>query len=145
MQTIKMEPEYSTGYEWLSKAYFELGQYEAALEADQKFYELNNMPHELSGLRIIILAKMGKIAEAEEIFKKSMNTVSKLKEQRFIPSSFIAIICIQLGKLDIGFEWLEKGYNERNYFMTMLRVEPSFDSVRTDSRFKAILKKMNLE
>jgi len=42
-------------------------------------------------------------------------------------------------------KWLEKAYDERALWLTHIKAEPYWDMLRTDSRFIAILKKMNLE
>ena len=40
---------------------------------------------------------------------------------------------------------LEKGYQVRDVWMYNLHSDPVFDPIRNESRFKALLKKMNLE
>jgi len=50
-----------------------------------------------------------------------------------------------LGKKDRAFEWLEKALEERDSELVFLKVDPSLDILRSDSRFFALLKKTNLE
>jgi hypothetical protein len=50
-----------------------------------------------------------------------------------------------LGEMDQAYEWLEKAYEERDQQIVWLKVWPLFDPLRSDPRFKAMLKKMNLE
>ncbi len=50
-----------------------------------------------------------------------------------------------LGQKDQAFKWLEKAYEERDFWITFIKVAPYFDSLRSDPRFKILLKKMNLE
>jgi hypothetical protein len=52
---------------------------------------------------------------------------------------------LALGENNQGFRLLERAYEERDYLLSQIKVSPSFDSVRSDPRFKALLKKMNLE
>ena len=56
-----------------------------------------------------------------------------------------ALIYFFLGDNDRGFDSLEKVYEAHEVSIRTLKVEPLFDDVRSESRFKAILKKMNLE
>ena len=65
---------------------------------------------------------------------------SKIKPAR---KTSIALLCFELGEIDQGFEWLEKAYEERDTVMIRLKVNPQFDKVRSDPRFKAMLKRMN--
>jgi eukaryotic-like serine/threonine-protein kinase len=54
----------------------------------------------------------------------------------------IAEIYVLLGDKDKAFYWLEKGYEERDGFMVELAVSPMFDPVRSDPRYKALVKKI---
>ena len=42
-------------------------------------------------------------------------------------------------------EYLSKAYEERNHWLRKMKVDPLFDSVRSDPRYKAMLKKVGLE
>jgi Tfp pilus assembly protein PilF len=56
----------------------------------------------------------------------------------------LAILCTGLGDKDQAFVWLERAYEERDYFVTNLRVAPFFDALRPDPRFTQLLKKVGL-
>jgi hypothetical protein len=47
--------------------------------------------------------------------------------------------------MDQAFNWLEKAYEVRDQQMVWLKVLPIFNPLRSDQRFKTMLKKMNLE
>jgi hypothetical protein len=49
-----------------------------------------------------------------------------------------------LGRADQAFEWLNKGVEERSYWMTMLQVDPVYDSLRADPRFAALIARVGL-
>jgi hypothetical protein len=57
---------------------------------------------------------------------------------------YIARIYLGSGDKDKIFEWLEKAYEERDFWLIFLKADPMFDSLRSDLRFKALLDKMNL-
>jgi hypothetical protein len=40
-------------------------------------------------------------------------------------------------------EYLEKAYRDHEGWLMLLKVEPMYDSLRTDPRFQAILEKMD--
>ncbi len=50
-----------------------------------------------------------------------------------------------LGEDDHGFQWLEKGYEEYDSFLRLIRTDLIFDRVRSDPRFREILRKMGYE
>jgi hypothetical protein len=42
------------------------------------------------------------------------------------------------------FEWLDEAYKQRDRGLLWLKVDPLFDSLRSDPRFTALLKKIGL-
>jgi hypothetical protein len=54
----------------------------------------------------------------------------------------IAEIYILLGDKDKAFYWLYKAYDERDGWVEELAVSPMFDSVRSDPRYKTLVKKI---
>ena len=58
----------------------------------------------------------------------------------------VAYICILLGEKDKGFDWLEKAFEERDGMIINAVAVPFLsDTLRSDPRYKALLRKMNLE
>jgi hypothetical protein len=52
------------------------------------------------------------------------------------------MIYSQTGEIDSAFEMLEKSFSDHEVEMYLLRVEPPFDPIRNDSRFKVLLDKI---
>ena len=52
---------------------------------------------------------------------------------------------VALGDYDTAFEWLERGFEERAFGMALLGVEQSFDPLRSDPRFIALLRRMGFQ
>lgn len=87
-----------------------------------------------------MLAKAGRRHEA----------LAKLDELRQISKPWdpapirIAVVHIALGDTDRAFEWLQKAVEAGDWQMAMLKVEPAFDSLRSDPRFAALLERVGL-
>jgi len=57
----------------------------------------------------------------------------------------MALLCFALGKNDLGFQWLEKSYEEHDGWLMNMKVDFLLDDVRDDPRFAALLKKIGLQ
>jgi len=132
-KTLEMDPNFRPAHAYLGSAYFDKGMYEEAL-AEFK------VTKDIAGIGCAY-AKMGKMAEAQRILENL-----KIQQQHsYIRHGDIAILYLYLGDKDQFFTWLERAYEERDYGMAWLKVNPKLDSARSDPRFKAWLKKMKLD
>ena len=61
-----------------------------------------------------------------------------------VPSFVLAFVYVFLGEKDHAFAWLEKAYQERDPALQGLKVDPTWDAIRSDPRFKAIAQKVGL-
>jgi serine/threonine-protein kinase len=52
--------------------------------------------------------------------------------------------CVRIGDKQCAFEWLEKGFQERDDLMINLKVEPVFDGLREDPRFQALVRRVGI-
>ena len=82
----------------------------------------------------------GRLAEAQQV-------LDQLKGRTTRPNASpigIAIIYAGLGDNDRSLLWLEKAYEERSGGLVHLKVDPVFDSLRSDFRFQDLLRRINL-
>jgi serine/threonine-protein kinase len=138
-RALEMNPNFPMLHSTLGLAYLGKSMFEEALKEFQKEEKL--FLREMGPWIGIAYAKMGKTDEAHKVLAELIEQLEKI----YIPSSLIALIYFSLGENDKGFKWLDKAYEERDYFIRILKVDPNVDSVRSDPRFKALLKKVNLE
>ncbi|HTS61646.1 MAG TPA: winged helix-turn-helix domain-containing protein [Candidatus Acidoferrales bacterium] len=87
-----------------------------------------------------VYAKCGKPAEARRILAE-LEQPSDNGVQDWL---WIAGVHAQLGEKDRAFLWLDKAYQNRDFFLTLAKVHPYMDPLRTDSRFEAMLKKIGM-
>jgi tetratricopeptide (TPR) repeat protein len=62
-----------------------------------------------------------------------------------VPSSFVAGAYAVLGEKDKALDWLERAYEERAAYLSWTKIDPDYESLWGEPRFKAILRKMGLE
>jgi hypothetical protein len=87
------------------------------------------------------LAVGGRRAEAEQL----LSSLIAKREQAYFPAFPIAQIQLGLGRTDAGLDSLERAADEWQMGYYLPTVEPQYDSVRSHPRFRAILKRINLQ
>ena len=73
--------------------------------------------------------------------------IGELKEQsarQYVPAFNIALMHAGLRENDLAFEWLNRAFEERSSWLVSLNVEPMLDSLRSDPRFTALLRRLGL-
>ena len=141
-KTIEMDKSFVVSYWRLAMIYAQKEMYNEALVMTQNMKKLlgDNDPLFLTTLGYVY-SLSGKRDEAKKVLKE----LSELSKQRYISPLRIALIYMGLGQKDQTFKWLEKAYEERDFWMTLIKTAPPFERLRSDPRFKKLLKKMNLE
>ena len=56
----------------------------------------------------------------------------------------MALICVGLGQKDQAFEWLERAFDDRSIMLVWLKTEPRLDTIRSDPRFAALVRRAGL-
>ena len=74
-------------------------------------------------------------AELEDLKKKSLRGV--------VSPYNMALVCIGLGERQRALDYLEKAYASDSEWLGYLKLDKTFDSLRSEPRFQALLKKLN--
>lgn len=77
--------------------------------------------------------------------RKILEELAQLSKKKYVSPFPIAAVYAAFGDRDEAFNQLEKAYAERSWAMGMLKVNPVFDSLRSDPRFTELIRRMNLE
>lgn len=120
----------------LGIAYLYKGTYEIAEAEERAGLKLAGMHERLQTILGLALLKQGREKEARQI----LGDLNKSGAQR----SLLAMFHIELGERERALELLEEAYLKRESGLGWISVVPSFDLLRTDSRFIAILRALNL-
>jgi tetratricopeptide (TPR) repeat protein len=62
----------------------------------------------------------------------------------YVPPYFLGLIHAALGDKDESFSWLQRAYEQHDSYLVRLKVEPVIDPLRSDSRYRELLRRMNL-
>ena len=97
-------------------------------------------PIPLHGLAVTY-ARMGETDEARRILQE----LHELSRETYVAPDKFAIIYAALGENDRAFEWLERASEAHSAGMMWLRGFPEYDSIRSDPRFEALLRRLNYD
>jgi Tfp pilus assembly protein PilF len=67
-----------------------------------------------------------------------------LSRKHYVSAFDIAVIHAGLGDKPQALAWLEKAYDDRSYFLVSLNVDPRFDHLRAEPRFRALVQRVGL-
>ena len=88
----------------------------------------------------VVYALSGKRKEAEQ----KIEELKAIAKRKYVQAYLIALVYAALDKRDEAFAWLEKVTEERSALLSRLRVDPTFDRIRSDPRFADLLKRTHL-
>jgi TolB-like protein/DNA-binding SARP family transcriptional activator len=140
-RTLDIDPNFIPARYFLAQAYEQKGMHEEAIEACRIAVELTaGFP-----LGRAVLAKAQALAGKTDEAESTLRTLTNLSEsgETYVPAYGIALIHLGLGAKASALEWLNKAYEERFIWMTYLKVDPVFDSLRQELGFEQLQKRMN--
>ncbi len=138
-KAIEINPNQGTFYFSIGQTYANIGNYNEAIAAFKKSIELTGSLAFEAWLGYTYV-----LSGEKEKAKHILNELLEKKKEHYVSSTCIAIIYISLKENDKIFEWLEKAYEEHDTFLLYINSLPESDSVHSDPRFKALLKKIGL-
>jgi tetratricopeptide (TPR) repeat protein len=134
-----MDPNFSrTGM--VMDAYVEKGLFaEALAEVEQRRRVNGDAPWSWSVLAYIY-GRSGQQVQA----RRALDKLQQLNRRQQIDPAAIAWGYIAVGDKEKALAWLEKAYAQHSNQLTALRVEPGYDSLRSDPRFQDLLRRVGL-
>ncbi len=138
-KVLEIDPKFSPARRILEEVYARMGRYKEAVAEREKALSLSGGP-ELA-------------ASIEEDFTKSgykgvlqswLEGLTELSKHSYVSSYSIAESYMRMDEKQKAFEWLEKAYEEHDSGLVSLAVEPMFETIRPDPRFKEIVRRMKL-
>ena len=129
------------GIHWgLGHYHRQKGDYEEAIRAFEKTVAVgggHTLPITDLGYTYAIA---GRPAEALDMLDR-LKTMAK---KNYVSPYNMATIYVGLGEIDQAFTWLEKAFETRSRSMVWLKVAREYDGVRSDPRFKSLLRRVGL-
>jgi serine/threonine protein kinase/tetratricopeptide (TPR) repeat protein len=138
-KAIELEPNRSFLHGALSASYDSAGMYAEALAEAQRAYELSGNHPTYRGRIASMLVRLGKTDEAEKIIEEIKDRVKNT------PATLdIAIAYSALKRKEETLQWLEYAYNARAPGLCMMNRHPEWAWLRSDLRFRDLVKRIGL-
>ena len=139
-RTLDLDPNFGLAYDVMAANFAGKGMFREALSSIQKATAL-------SPGNVISRATLGYVLANLEQRQEALQILEQLaasSKQRYTPAQAFAIVYTGLGDKDQAFAWLDKAYEERSNRLAYLKVEPTWDPIRSDPRFDELLRRIGL-
>ncbi len=138
--TLEIEPHFALGHCFLGMALEQKTMFaEAAAEFHQGISLSGGKPVYLAALAHAY-ALSGRETEARDVLKE----LEMHSKHTYFPAYEIAVIYTGLREPEQAFAWLERAYEERGGWIGYFKVDPRLDSLRSDARFRTLLRRIGL-
>jgi TolB-like protein/Flp pilus assembly protein TadD len=139
-RALELDPNFTAAHAYLGLAYEQKGACHEAISSIQKALSL-------SGGHIGVKAMLGHTYAASGMREQAQLILNELEGQsgrgRFAPTD-VAILYAGLGDRQNALNWLERAYEEHSPNMVLLKVDPRFAPLRSESRYQSLLRRITL-
>ena len=138
--TIEMDPNFANAHYKLALVYEIKGMYKEAVEEHLKSKALSGDISENVEKLKAAYATSG----SKGYYREELRQLKDTSTRGYVLPKYFVLTELQLGNTEETLKWLEAAYKERTEPLAYLRVDPRFDSLRSDARFEDLLRRVNL-
>ena len=139
-KALELDPNDVDSHFYLGCVYSQKGMHQEAIAASRKARDLSAGKELTSDLVLAqVYAVAGRRGEALKILAELKNA----SRRSYLPPVMVAEVYVGLDDKQEALSWLEKAYAEHAADLDILKVDPVFDPLRSDPRFRDLLRRMN--
>ncbi len=143
LKTLEMHPDYVFAMLSLATIYNQTEQYGEALALIDRVLRLPG------GDTAVPLAEQGYAFAKTKKRKEAVENLAKIKSisdrEDYLDPYFLAVIHLGLADDTEALKYLAEAVDKHSLWLSWIKVEPRFDPLRGDKRFKDLVKKMGLD
>ena len=142
-KAVEIDPSWPRAHASLANYYTDKGLYDEALAEIEKLRNLNPnpiSPGPRSALLGRVYAQHGRRAEAMEILRE----LEEFSKQRYIAPSQMIRLYTALGYKDEAFDWVQRAFEERSWFIPRMKLDPTDAELRSDPRVADLLRRSGI-
>jgi serine/threonine protein kinase/Flp pilus assembly protein TadD len=129
----------ANAYECVGSSYLALGQTADAISSCSRALELAP-----DAARKVCLGRSLARAHRPDDARQEMVMLIAERKTKYVPACYVAMLYAALGQKNEAFAWLSTAYDEHDRYLASLKVDESYDPLRSDPRFAALLRRVGL-
>ena len=138
---LEMDPDFEVARGLLAITYSFKGMHEQAGVEIRKLKDLENEPMHVSWIGCIEALAGNNVQAAS-----ALQRLQDLSTRTYVAPTWMMFLCAAMGEREQFFAWADRVLAERAVAGAIpLKVNPLFDSVRSDPRYAALLRRVNFE
>jgi tetratricopeptide (TPR) repeat protein len=137
---LEIDSTFSRAYFWIGMASEQLSRPDDAIRELERTISFG-------GPASIYVAALGHAYAVAGRRDKALAVLDDLQthaKSRYVSALDIATVYLGLGDTDATFEWLERAFQTRASALVYLAVDPRYDAMRQDPRFRALVRRIRL-
>jgi len=140
-RALELDAQFAPAYRQLGGIYEQKGMFDEAIAAFEKAKVLSgSATYSLTALAHT-RALMGRREEAIAMLAQ----LDEIAKRKYVSSYSLAAVHVALGDFDRAFEYLDRALEAHDRAMIWLKVAPRFHRIRSDPRYRAILRTVGAE
>jgi tetratricopeptide (TPR) repeat protein len=136
-EALEMNPNFTLAHYYLGLALMQLGRYGEAISSLRKVRAVDYQQQVTAQLGCAY-ARAGRRAEALGMLRE----LRAMRQRGYVSPYMEAIVYAALGERDEAVGWLERALGERAPWMVFLQIEPCFDALRPEPRFRQLVRQL---
>ena len=142
-RTIEMDKNFVTAHRYLANAFIEKGMYNEAIAELRIATALSKTPS-LAEQRARSLTDAFANGGPQGFWNRQLQFLKDDNEKGSVSPYSIASVYARLGDKEQTLNWLEKAYQQHDAYIVYLKIDPQFDSLRSDPRVTDLLRRIGL-
>jgi DNA-binding winged helix-turn-helix (wHTH) protein/TolB-like protein/tetratricopeptide (TPR) repeat protein len=136
---LALDPNFAEAHRQLAEAYSEKGRFDEAVDEMNRRFDLIGRGDEVPELRKAYSAFGWK-----GFWKRRLQFTIERSKHAYMSPSGTASIYVELRDTPEALSWLERAYREHDHDLVYLKVDHTWDNLRSEPRFQELLRRMRL-
>jgi TolB-like protein/DNA-binding winged helix-turn-helix (wHTH) protein/Tfp pilus assembly protein PilF len=137
---LELDPNFRHARGLMIPSYSELGRYDEALDEMDRWAAGDQGPWAIA-MRAAVYSRLGRAEEA----RREVVNIEQLPGSRIDRTPALLVAYSGTGQKERAIELLQKAFSEHSNAVVQIKVDPMYDPIRDDPRFKDLLRRIGLE